>query len=344
MSLVLGFELEWLNEVSGIVQILHMKFFLDDNTIELLTETSSFLKRIFYPHISLSDMFVGNTITIYNRLMIVKKYANKATTEYMNAREVRFLCKVDRRDLHQFGTLLLMAKKHGLVLGKVLTVSDDFYSSAITSVASGDVVAELVGILSTNKDGFQNEVLTDKKLSSATVVKASTRDIDEALNTRAMAQMKKTNCTLCVIKPHVIKAQQAGELLTHISSSGYCIEGLFSVHMTLQMAHELFEVYRGVLPNYTALIEHMCITPVLAVLITGGTKGSTGSDWDDTTVVSSFREFAGPHNPSLAKALRPRSLRALFGVDSVRNAVHCTDLEDDGELECRYFFETLASL
>jgi len=183
--------------------------------------------------------------------------------------------------------------------------------------------------------------------------------------------MKKTNCTLCVIKPHVIKAQQAGELLTHISSSGYSIEGLFSVHMTLQMAHELFEVYRGmvwlngwtravvghylhtnatnrfcvgVLPNYTALIEHMCITPVLAVLITGGTKGSTGSDWDDTTVVSSFREFAGPHNPSLAKALRPRSLRALFGVDSVRNAVHCTDLEDDGELECRYFFETLASL
>jgi len=57
--------------------------------------------------------------------------------------------------------------------------------------------------------------------------------------------MKKTDCTLCVIKPHVIKAQQAGELLTHISSSGYCIEGLFSVHMTLQMAHELFEVYRG---------------------------------------------------------------------------------------------------
>lgn len=91
------------------------------------------------------------------------------------------------------------------------------------------------------------------------------------------------------------------------------------------------------LPKYTALIEHMCITPVLAVLVTGGAK-------DNATVVSSFREFAGPQNPSLAKALRPRSLRALFGADSVRNAVHCTDLEDDGELECRYFFETLASL
>jgi len=57
--------------------------------------------------------------------------------------------------------------------------------------------------------------------------------------------MKKINCTLCLIKPHVIKAQQTGELLTQISSAGYGIEGLFSVHMTLQMAHELFEVYRG---------------------------------------------------------------------------------------------------
>jgi len=91
----------------------------------------------------------------------------------------------------------------------------------------------------------------------------------------------------------------------------------------------------GVLPNYTALIEHMCATPVLAVLVTGK---------DQDNVVSSFREFTGPQNPSLAKALRPQSLRAMYGVDSVRNAVHCTDLEDDGELECRYFFETLASL
>jgi nucleoside-diphosphate kinase len=36
--------------------------------------------------------------------------------------------------------------------------------------------------------------------------------------------------------------------------------------------------------------------------------------------------------------------RARFGESVVKNAVHCTDLSEDGEMECRYFFETLASL
>jgi nucleoside-diphosphate kinase len=36
--------------------------------------------------------------------------------------------------------------------------------------------------------------------------------------------------------------------------------------------------------------------------------------------------------------------RARFGESIVKNAVHCTDLPEDGEMECRYFFETLSSL
>lgn len=30
--------------------------------------------------------------------------------------------------------------------------------------------------------------------------------------------------------------------------------------------------------------------------------------------------------------------RARFGLDKVRNAVHCTDLPEDGSLEVEYFF------
>lgn len=61
---VLGFELDWLNEVSGIIQIIYMKYFLDDQTVELLTEKTCFLKRIYYPQVNLSDMFIGNTVTM----------------------------------------------------------------------------------------------------------------------------------------------------------------------------------------------------------------------------------------------------------------------------------------
>lgn len=39
--------------------------------------------------------------------------------------------------------------------------------------------------------------------------------------------------------------------------------------------------------------------------------------------------------------LRPKTLRAQFGVDKVMNGVHCTDLPEDGLLETEYFFRIL---
>jgi nucleoside-diphosphate kinase len=39
--------------------------------------------------------------------------------------------------------------------------------------------------------------------------------------------------------------------------------------------------------------------------------------------------------------LRPNSLRAKFGVSRVRNGIHCTDLQEDGQLEMSYFFNIL---
>ena len=102
-----------------------------------------------------------------------------------------------------------------------------------------------------------------------------------------------------------MKSQTTGELLNAVTASGdFQIKAVFSIHMTLSMGEELFEVYRGLYHNYSAMLEHMCSTPVLAVLVTG-----TGSNADYEDIVSSFREFVGPGDPALAKVLRPESLR-----------------------------------
>ena len=58
-------------------------------------------------------------------------------------------------------------------------------------------------------------------------------------------------------------------------------------------------------------------------------------------VVTSLRELCGPHDPEMAKTVRPKSLRAVYGKDKGRNAVHCTDLIEDGALEVEYFFNIL---
>lgn len=57
--------------------------------------------------------------------------------------------------------------------------------------------------------------------------------------------------------------------------------------------------------------------------------------------VATFKQTAGPWDVDMAKELRPSSLRARFGVDTVRSGVHCTELEGDGATECQYFFDVL---
>lgn len=58
-------------------------------------------------------------------------------------------------------------------------------------------------------------------------------------------------------------------------------------------------------------------------------------------VVEAFRQLVGPRDPELGRVLRPNTLRARFGVSRVRNAIHCTDLVEDGDLETTYFFNIL---
>lgn len=56
-----------------------------------------------------------------------------------------------------------------------------------------------------------------------------------------------------------------------------------------------------------------------------------------------FRKLAGPSDSEVARQIRPHTLRARFGNDKYRNAVHCTDLPEDVNLELEYFFKILDS-
>lgn len=84
------------------------------------------------------------------------------------------------------------------------------------------------------------------------------------------------------------------------------------------------------MPEYSRLVDNIIQGPSVALEISGG---------DD--VVEKFREFCGPHDPQIAQTIRKDTLRSKFGLDRVRNAVHCTDLTEDGALESEYFFKVL---
>ena len=140
-----------------------------------------------------------------------------------------------------------------------------------------------------------------------------------------------TNCTLGIIKPHAIKSGMITKILNEIEAAGLRISSLQMFHVEKANSEEFYEVYKGVVREYSNMVEQLCSGPCIAMEITG------------TDAQQVFRELTGPADPEIARHLRPHTLRAKFGVDKIRNAVHCTDLADDGLLEVEYFFKILDS-
>ena len=135
-----------------------------------------------------------------------------------------------------------------------------------------------------------------------------------------------TNCTCAIIKPHIVQAGLAGEIIDTILEEGFEISAMQMFTLDKPTAEEFLEVYRGVLPEFPAISKHMTTGPCIVMEVR------------QEDCVKSFRELCGPMDPEIAKNLRPKTLRAKYGVDRVMNAIHCTDLPEDGTLECEYFF------
>lgn len=151
---VLGFETEWYDSVAGLSKVLYLKFFLENNTIEILEgNKGTFLKRIFYPSVTVSDLYVGNSITVYNRVLVIRKYANAATVRYMGSKEIHFITTVSSDEISKLGSFIKLSKQYRLVMGKVRTTSLS-YSNFGLELSPGDVVFETVGVNGADIESF----------------------------------------------------------------------------------------------------------------------------------------------------------------------------------------------
>jgi len=137
------------------------------------------------------------------------------------------------------------------------------------------------------------------------------------------------NCTCAIIKPHILKDGNAGRVIDMILEEGFEISAMEIFNLDLPTAEEYFEVYKGVLPEFLPMIEHMTTGPCIALEVR------------QENVIPAFRKLCGPHDSEIAKHLRPNSIRAKFGNDRVCNAIHCTDLQEDGVIDCEYFFSIM---
>ena len=153
--------------------------------------------------------------------------------------------------------------------------------------------------------------------------------------------------SLCLIKPHSLTSTPL--IINDILREGFVITAITTKKLTLSEAKDFYEVYQGVVKEYNYMIEQLLSGSSIILQIQCDSKGKENEEQNvdagrintNKTFVE-FREFAGPKDPEIARYIRPRTLRAKYGVDRVQNAVHCTDLQEDGALENEFFFKIIS--
>ncbi|CAB3383763.1 Hypothetical predicted protein [Cloeon dipterum] len=159
-----------------------------------------------------------------------------------------------------------------------------------------------------------------------------------------------SSCTCCIVKPQAFIDGKLGPIINSIHEAGFEISGLEVLRFDRVKAAEFHEVYNGVLYEYSDMVAQLQSGPCVALEITwpklkmpvvDHIPPSSSGDGGGKDVVLAFRTLVGPFDPELARKLRPHSLRAKFGKDKVLNAIHCTDLPEDGVLEVEYCFTVM---
>lgn len=128
--------------------------------------------------------------------------------------------------------------------------------------------------------------------------------------------------TLTIIKPDAVAAGNAGNILALLEKKGFTIRGLKMLRLSPDHARAFYEVHRE-RPFYGSLVEFMTSGPVMPAAL------------EHPNAVPHLREVMGATNSAEAA---DGTVRALYGTNIERNAIHGSDSPENARLELAFFF------
>lgn len=347
-----GFLAEWFDPQAKLTREYILKYFVKEHMLEMVDKklNRAFLKKSPAPStINEASFYIGATVVIHSRALKIVDYQDKTTASLLGPK-LQASCLVITPDaMHNAGKILAEVCDAGYRFTKLKTLAlqqgaADELSELLEGQVSPGVLGSGVCIAAevSDKDAPGRLATLGQDLAAKYGSGASPGVcVANGTSSHAAALAEfcfdrpfpstatLSDCTCCVVLPHAVAAGHTGAVLDEILESGYEVSAAQLFHLTPTDAHEFLEVYQGVVPEYNDMALGLCTGPCLALEVRA------------QNAVETFRETAGPWDVEMARALRPKTLRAKFGVDRVRNAVHCTDLGSDGGLECEFFFSTL---
>ncbi|KAM7066424.1 nucleoside diphosphate kinase homolog 7 isoform 6-T6 [Acridotheres tristis] len=313
-----AFIAEWYDPNASLFRRYELLYYPKDSSIEMydVKNRRTFLRRTKYESLHLEDLYVGSKVTVFSRHLTIVDYGNLYTSHKLGSRKESELLQ-----LIMSGPILAME-----LLG------DDAVSKWRAIVGPANPAETESDTLDSISESFGHCGLRDAAHGPDSVASAA-KELELFFPSSGgrgpVSSAKFTNCTCCIIKPHAVNEGLAGKIIKAILKEGFEISALQMFNMERTNVEEFYEIYKGVVPEYLEMVSELCSGPCIAMEI---------RQFDPSKV---FRDFCGPSDPALARHLRPGTLRAVFGKDKIQNAVHCTDLPEDGLLEVQYFFKIL---
>eukprot|EP00904_Undaria_pinnatifida_P007731 jgi/Undpi1/4088/HiC_scaffold_16.g07455.m1 len=364
---VLSFLAEWFDPLPQLTKQYLLKYFVDTNEAEMveLKTRRLFLKRSPCPsHLTVRDFAIGSKVILYGRDLTIAAYADKPTETSLTPDTESAVFLIGPEVRSSAGKILdgLLCSTRGVLSRLKMAQLDPSVAAeaakclGLQGKESRDVAEGLTGgpvVLGVIRGGNARDVAAKACAGLASqfgeagaqrgvwccTAEQQSDDLERMFAPGGPVGRGKggrtatfDSCTCCVIKPHAVKAENAGKIIDQIIGEGFDVSAMETFQLTRTQAREFFEVYQGVIPRYGEVLDEMATGVCIALEVRG------------QNAVNSFRETAGPWDVDMAKELRPKSIRGKFGESGAKTGVHCTDLPEDGPSESRYFFELMQSV
>ena len=120
----LVFQAEWFDSTSGLHRLFNLSFYTSDESVELydLKTKKLFLRRAPAGYLTKKDLYIGNTVVIYSRHLLIKEFANEYTKNQVEDAKQSMLLLLYPEAHSQIGYILDCLEHAGYTLCRVRSV------------------------------------------------------------------------------------------------------------------------------------------------------------------------------------------------------------------------------
>ncbi len=130
--------------------------------------------------------------------------------------------------------------------------------------------------------------------------------------------------TFTILKPDTVARRNCGAIVSRLEEEGFEILGARRLRLTVEQAEGFYAVHRE-RPFYRSLVEFMTSGPVWVIAL------------ERDNAVEHLRKVMGATDSTKAEK---GTIRAQYGTNIERNAIHGSDSPENAATEIGFFFPT----